>query len=100
MYLTFLSIFFSLTMANPCPCESIDNETPALSPTDTSSTNQLSDDDILEEYLNQLAANIPLLHQTNSLSTERKRFKRPSWATVGKRSSMLIKKRPSWAHIG
>jgi hypothetical protein len=100
-------------MANSCPCELDVNETPSIQNTD-SSTNQLVDDDTTtEEYLEQLANSVPStnkyqdianlypsFHQSKSLATSRKRFKRPSWATVGKRSAILIKKRPSWAQVG
>ena len=79
--------------------------------TDTSS-NALLDDDSVEEYLEQLAAPstdryqelaeaiYPSLRHQKAVENDRKRFKRPSWATVGKRSEMLIKKRPSWAQVG
>ena len=88
-------------MANPCPCELVVNEPTTDS---SSSTNQLIDDDSTEDYLEQAGINnpsnfYPLLRQTKSLSTYRRRFKRPSWATVGKRS-ITIKKRPSWAQVG
>lgn len=112
-FLTFLFVLFSLTMANPCPCELLVNETPTIPPTDTSSSNNFIDDDSAEDYLEQLANNspstnkyqdvsslYPLINQLKSLSTSRKRFKRPSWATVGKRASFLVKKRPSWAQVG
>jgi hypothetical protein len=103
--LTFLLIFFSLTMANPCPCELVVNEPSLIPTTDSSSGNQLIDDDSTEDYLEQVGTNnpsslYPLIHQTKSLATFRRRFKRPSWATVGKRSSISIKKRPSWAQVG
>jgi len=46
----------------------------------------------------------PLIRQVKSpaaLLNARKRFKRPSWATVGKRSAaIVIAKRPSWAQVG
>lgn len=117
IYLSFLFIFFSLTLANPCPCELVDNETPSIStndPTVHPSTDDDSADDFVESPSNtNVDANVqpadkyrdltnfyPFVRKSTSLSTSRKRFKRPSWATIGKRSSILIKKRPSWATIG
>ncbi|CAF3922998.1 unnamed protein product [Rotaria sp. Silwood2] len=98
-------------MANRCPCELVVNENPTIPNTDSSSTSQLIDEDSQDDYLEQLANNIPstnkyedisrlypFIGQTKSLSTTHKRFKRPSWATVGKRA-ILIKKRPSWAQV-
>jgi hypothetical protein len=99
-------------MANPCPCELVDNETPTITTTD-SSAHVPTDEDSTDDSIESAVANVqqtdkyqdltnlyPFVRQTKSLSTTRKRFKRPSWATIGKRSSILIKKRPSWAHIG
>jgi len=99
-------------MANPCPCELVDNETPTISTTD-SSAHPPTDEDSTDDSIESAAANVqqtdkyqdltnlyPFVRQTKSSSTTRKRFKRPSWATIGKRSSILIKKRPSWAQIG
>lgn len=103
-------------MANPCPCELVDNETPMRSTTD-SVVHPSADDDSTEDYPESRAAaprenvhaadkyqdltnSYPFVREAISLSTSRKRFKRPSWATIGKRSSILIKKRPSWATIG
>jgi hypothetical protein len=99
-------------MANPCPCELVVNDTPAISTTD-SSIRQVSDEESAEDALESAAANVqttdkyqdltnlyPFIRQTKSLSATRDRFKRPSWANVGKRSSILIKKRPSWVRIG
>ncbi|CAF0816582.1 unnamed protein product [Rotaria sp. Silwood1] len=111
IFITFLLILFTLTMANRCPCELVVNENPTIPNADSSSTNSLIDDDSQDDYLEQLANNIPstnkyediarlypMIGHTKSLSITHKRFKRPSWATVGKRS-ILIKKRPSWAQI-
>ncbi|CAF0821907.1 unnamed protein product [Adineta steineri] len=66
------------------------------------STDTSNDDDNTEYSLDQLAANVPStnFYPFKSLSNSRKRFKRPSWATVGKRSSISLKKRPSWAQVG
>jgi hypothetical protein len=99
-------------MANPCQCELVVDETPSISTTD-SLVHPSSDEDSPEEYLESSGTNVqatdkyrdltnfyPLVRQTKSLLASRKRFKRPSWATIGKRSSILIKKRPSWAQIG
>ncbi len=104
-----------MTMANPTPCELLVNEPLSndspISITD-STANQLADDETLEDYLDQLTAAsqsetsqdvssyYPLLHQAKSLDTSRKRFKRPSWAAVGKRAASRNNKRPSWAQVG
>ncbi len=95
-------------MANPCPCELVVNETPKISTAHPPSDEDSTDDSIespatdvqgTDKY-QDLTNLYPFVRQTNSLSTSRKRFKRPSWATIGKRSSILIKKRPAWAQIG
>jgi hypothetical protein len=112
IYLAFLLIFVSLTMANPCPCELVVNETPMISATD-SSTRQIHDEDTTEDSAEPPAANVqstdkyrdltnlyPFIREAKSLETTRRRFKRPSWATIGRRSSILIKKRPAWVTIG
>ena len=113
IYLTFLTLVVSLIMANPCPCELVVNETPILSTTD-SAIHQLPDDDSNDDSVESApSANVqsadkyqdltnsyPFIRQAKSLAATRKRFKRPSWATIGKRSSILIKKRPAWVTIG
>jgi len=87
-------------MANPCPCELVANE-PTADSSSLSTTNQVIDDDSADDYVEQVPPHIyPLIRQAKSLTTYRRRFKRPSWATVGKRSPILIKKRPSWAQVG
>ena len=53
-----------------------------------------------DEYISDTVHVYPFIDQTDSSSISHRRFKRPSWATVGKRSSLLIKKRPSWAQVG
>ncbi|CAF3371592.1 unnamed protein product [Rotaria socialis] len=103
------------TKANPCPYELIANESLPNKPESTildTTMNELADDETLKDYLDQLtvashaeppsdlSSLYPVLGQTKSLVTDRKRFKRPSWATVGKRESFIKSKRPSWAHIG
>ncbi len=109
IYLSFLFIFFSLTMANPCPCELVVNETPIRSTRDSSGhplSNEESAEDLIDppvattDKYQELTNLYPFIRETKSLATTRKRFKRPSWATIGKRSSVLIQKRPSWATIG
>lgn len=110
--LTFILILFTFTTANQCPCELIASENPPISTVDLSWTNPFTDDDSSEEIMEQVATNIPstnrypeiiplypLDRERKSLSGTRRRFKRPSWAAVGKRS-LLIKKRPSWAQVG
>jgi len=98
-------------MANPCPCELIVNEPLSTNPRNSitdSTTNQLINDEILEDYLDQLSGTsqsdlsslYPLLRQTKSLDTNGKRLKRPSWAAVGKRENSINNKRPSWAQVG
>ena len=101
-------------MANPrCPCEYIVNDSSSNPPTVTSTPSQVNnDDDSLEEYLNRyvssyqpglsanhlqdLSALHALVRRSYLVDTNRKRWKRPSWAPVGKRAS----KRPSWAQVG
>ncbi|CAF0890853.1 unnamed protein product [Didymodactylos carnosus] len=61
----------------------------------------LFDQPILEQH--QDLSYYPLVRSTKNnagLFNARKRYKRPSWATVGKRSSILFAKRPSWAQVG
>ncbi|CAF3794649.1 unnamed protein product [Rotaria magnacalcarata] len=111
--LTVILILCSLTTANRCPCELVVNENPTISNTDLASLSSFMDDDSTKDYIVQVADSIPstnedqemanlypLIRQRKSLSTTRRRFKRPSWAAVGKRSFTLIRKRPSWAQIG
>ncbi|CAF3469152.1 unnamed protein product [Rotaria socialis] len=111
--LTVILILFSLTTANRCPCELVVNENPTIPNTDLSPISSFMNDNSTEDYIVQIADSIPstnkyqkmanlypLIRQRKSLSTTRRRFKRPSWATIGKRSFMLIRKRPSWAQIG
>ncbi len=100
-----------MTMANPCPCEvivndSLSNDSPNFIPEST--LNQLINYELLEEYLDHLTASQsgtstdsdPFFRQTKSLDTTRGRVKRPSWAAVGKRAASLRNKRPSWAQVG
>ena len=102
-------------MANPCPCEAVVHDTPATSVNADSSAIQYLDDESAEDYFNQLLAGFvargqyPDLtdayafnHPKSSFSdlAAGRRSKRPSWATVGKRSEILINKRPSWAQVG
>jgi hypothetical protein len=114
IYLTFLLFIVSLIMANPCPCELVVNENPMISKPDTAIRQLSAEDSIIEDSVEPVpAANVqstdkyedltnsyPFIRQIKSLSTARKRFKRPSWATIGKRSSISIKKRPAWVTIG
>jgi hypothetical protein len=100
-------------MANPCPCELVVNETPNMSTKDRA-VRQLPDDDSNEDSVEpaptanlqsadkyqDLTNSYPFIRQAKSLEATRQRFKRPSWATIGKRSSILIKKRPAWVTIG
>ncbi|CAF1118206.1 unnamed protein product [Rotaria magnacalcarata] len=110
--LTVILILCSLTTANRCPCELVVNENPTISNTDLASLSSFMDDDSTKDYIVQVADSIPstnedqemanlypLIRQRKSLSTTRRRFKRPSWAAVGKRSFTLIRKRPSWAQV-
>ena len=110
-----------VTTANPCPCETIVNESlsnnnnnsPPISVMDAS-RNDFADEDILDEYFDQYPSSssqaeislnhlqdvvgfYPLHRHGRNLDGNRQRAKRPSWATVGKR---LISKRPSWAQVG
>ena len=112
IYLAFILTIITMTMANPCPCEvivndSLSNDSPNSIPDST--LNQLINDELLEEYLDQLTAvsqsgtsadSYPLFRQTKSLDTTRGRVKRPSWAAVGKRAASLHNKQPSWAQVG
>ena len=100
-------------MASPCPCQLLVDETPIVSTTD-SSIPSLRDDDNTDESFESRTSNnqatdkyedltnlYPLIRQSKSVSTLRRRFKRPSWATIGRRPpAVLIKKRPAWATIG
>jgi len=104
-----------MSMANPCPCELIVNESspnnPASSITDPT-INELVDEKIFEDYLDRFAtvsqsepssefsSLYPLFRQTKSLDANRQRYKRPSWAAVGKRAASYKHKRPSWAQVG
>ncbi|CAF1259394.1 unnamed protein product [Rotaria magnacalcarata] len=103
------------TKANPYPYELIGNESLSNKPESTimdATINELADDENVYDYLDQLIAAspaespsdlsslYPLSRPTKPLPADRKRFKRPSWATVGKRESFINSKRPSWAHIG
>ena len=107
----------SSTLANPCSYGLVLDEPSAMSMGTDPSSNVLFDDESVDEYLEQLAASntpttdryqeladtaaaYPSMHHQTGLENDRKRFKRPSWATVGKRSAMLVKKRPSWAQVG
>ncbi|CAF0874568.1 unnamed protein product [Adineta ricciae] len=113
--LSFLLAILSISMANPCPCELIVNESiPNNAPTSTTDSinNPLADIDTLDDYLNQLTEQshpeifadasslYPLLRQTKSLDVNGQRLKRPSWAAVGKRAAAFRNKRPSWAQVG
>lgn len=111
IYLTFLSIVFSLAVASPCPCELVVDETPTIPKTYRSiqpSQAEETTGDFPEATANDQATDkyedltnlYPFIRQTESLATLRRRFKRPSWAKIGKRSSMQINKRPAWATIG
>ncbi|CAF3667135.1 unnamed protein product [Rotaria sp. Silwood1] len=115
IFLPFIFTILTMTMANPCPCELIANESLSNNPANTvvdSVMNQLVDDETFEDYLDQLptpsqsetstdlSSLHPLFRQIKSLETNRKRFKRPSWATVGKRAYYIHNKPPSWAQIG
>jgi len=89
-------VFNSLIQAKSCPCELVANETPTA--TDTSAKRSVVDDESQDESMDndkfqELTNLYPFVRQI-------KRLKRPSWATIGKRSAILIKKRPSWAQIG
>lgn len=101
-------------MASPCPCRFLDDETPIGSTTDSSNPS-LRDEDSMDESLESKTNNnnqatdkyedltnlYPLIRQSDNVPTIRRRFKRPSWATIGKRPpSVLIKKRPAWVTIG
>jgi hypothetical protein len=112
IFLPCIFTILSMTMANPCPCELVVNESlsnyPPNSITD-SMKNRLINDETLEDYFDQLTASsqsgpssdlYPLLRQTKILDTPRERVKRPSWATVGKRAASMNKKTPSWAQVG
>ena len=113
IYLAFLLSAVALITAIPCPCELVVNEPPMISATDTSAR-QLRDEDSLEDPVEPiLPANVqstdkyqdltnsyPFIRQTESLTPAHRRFKRPSWATIGKRSPIFIKKRPAWVTIG
>lgn len=107
-------VSISLTLANPCPCQLVlpDSAVSTIASTSNSETplNQYFDDDSLEEYIQQLAATMSLtpdneqdfneIYQQKPFISSARRSKRPSWATVGKRAAILIKKRPSWAQVG
>ncbi len=108
----FLAFILTMTMANPCPCEVITNEQLSNNPpstiTDPATINELIDNKFLEDYLDRLtsasqseisAESYPLLRQVKSLDLIGQRYKRPSWAAIGKRA-LLLHKRPSWAPIG
>lgn len=104
-------ILIELSAANPpCPCDFIVHDT-----TSTSAPSALlgsSGDDSLEEYLNRywtryhpalsanhlqdLTAAHALVRRSFLDEKDRKRWKRPSWAPVGRRTN----KRPSWAQVG
>lgn len=99
-------------MTNPCPCQLVVNDTPTGSTTD-SSIPSLRDDDSADESIEPISTNnqatdkyedltslYPLVRQSKSVSTIRRRYKRPSWATIGRRPSILVKKRPAWVTIG
>ena len=110
-------------MACPCPCEVIVNESLSNDPPGSlmdPTSNVLIDDDnaaddldryaaavaatyqpgISADHLQHLAELHELFQQRKSLDSNRKRFKRPSWATIGKRTSQVIHKRPAWARVG
>jgi hypothetical protein len=97
-----------MSMANPCPCELVINESlltnPPTSITD-STINDIVEDKLLEDYLEHLSNGAqselnPLFRQTKSLDITQQRYKRPSWAAVGKRAASLEKRLPSWAQVG
>ena len=101
---------FGLILANPCPCD-LSARDPLM---ENSINGELSfrpnlDDETIEDDFNyRMIANYPNFIEVNPLNYQRRssllvdgrRSKRPSWAAVGKRSSILIKKRPSWAPVG
>lgn len=93
----------TMTMANPCPCETIVNEpsTSMLEPT----LDELLDKKFLENYFDRLPADIsgesfPSNPPEKNFDLSAQRNKRPSWAAVGKRTISYINKRPSWAQVG
>ena len=103
-------ILLEMHAATPaCPCEFI---VPDSTSTSAPSPLVASPDDSLEEYLNRfltsyqpaLSANHlqdlsgahALVRRSFLAENDRKRWKRPSWAPVGKRKN----KRPSWAQVG
>lgn len=107
--LSFVVILFTMTRANPCPCEVIASEPLANNPSSSisdSTIDDLMEKKFLEEYLERLSASetsaesYPLFRQGKSLDLAAQRNKRPSWAAVGKRAASLISKRPSWAQVG
>lgn len=104
-------MFIEMNMANPtCPCEFIVHDSTSTRNPPAISRNE--DDDSLEEYLNRYIHRYQPAASNNHLQdlstvhalvrrsfldeNSRKRWKRPSWAPVGKR----VHKRPSWAHVG
>jgi len=101
-----------MSMVNPCPSEVIINESLPNTPPTEPIINDIIEDKILEDYLDQLTTGsqletspeLPplysLLRQKKSFDTNRQRFKRPSWAAVGKRAAFITNKRPSWAQVG
>ncbi|UJR09862.1 hypothetical protein I4U23_014084 [Adineta vaga] len=115
IFLPMILAILTMTMANPCPCELIVNESLSNNGQNLntdSANNQLVDIDTLDDYLDQLneqtrpeslsdiTSLYPLLQQTKNLDTNAPRLKRPSWAAVGKRAASLHNKRPSWAQVG
>ncbi len=112
IFLPFIFTILTITMVSSCPSELIINEPLSNSPRTNPIINDLIEDKILDDYLDQLTAGsqletsseLPplysLLRQKKSFDTHRQRFKRPSWAAVGKRAASIINKRPSWAQVG
>jgi hypothetical protein len=117
MFLLAMSTLFNLTaMANPCPCEVIANES-LSSHLPTSAIDSSVDDETSEDYLGQYAVKYQpamsahhlqdfndlhsFLRANKYFDSDRARYKRPSWAPVGKRSNTFrVNKRPSWAPVG
>ena len=112
VFLSCALFLFTITMANPCPCEVIANQqlsnepsTAMLEPT----LDEILDKKFLESYFERLPAgssmetsseSFPSHHQEKHFDLSAQRNKRPSWAAVGKRTISYINKRPSWAQVG
>lgn len=99
-------------MTNPCPCELVLNDSPIISTTDASirsltdeesqedSAERVNADPLSKDKYQDLTNLYPFIREAKSLTASRKRFKRPSWASIGRRSAVILRKRPSWAQIG